>query len=72
MSDAASTSPNPQSAAQAAKDAAPPLFINVPVSASERARIEREEAQWDAPRFVAVLLVTLALSVALLYFLASL
>lgn len=47
------------------------LHINVVVSPEDERRIREEESKWTAPRLIALLLVTLAIALAVLYGLAS-
>jgi hypothetical protein len=49
----------------------PKIVINVPLSESDHRRIEREERTWNGTRLLLLSIVTLALSLALLYFMAN-
>lgn len=49
----------------------PKIVINVPLSESDRRRWERQERFWTAPKLFGLTFVTLALSFALLYYMAN-
>lgn len=56
---------------RAAREGAANIMVNVEVGESDKRRILSEEQTWSAPKLVAVLLVTLALSLAALWFMSG-
>jgi hypothetical protein len=49
----------------------PKVYINVPMSAADEKRIEREERTWSGPRLVLLGIVTLLIAFAVLFAMAS-
>ncbi|MEM9193569.1 MAG: hypothetical protein AAGF12_30625 [Myxococcota bacterium] len=52
-------------------DPKPKIYINVPVTAAERERLERQEHTWSSMRLVVLTVVSLGISLVVLYLMAQ-